>query len=639
MQKFPEDTTEPEELREPFRPEKETDANLSGSYGGKSAEYTETVMFEGPNSISDYDLVIPVSQVSGTIKLADFEDIPEVRYEEEEEPEEDFYRENSAASEPEEDILNTDPAAVQLETEVYFPEEKTPEAKDSRPVKDNRPVKDTRPAKDSRPRKDAPSAAVTSVPRQETAKPAGKQDKSKKARPKKSIAGKAAAGIVILLAAGLGAGYYHYYRYFQTHFYSGTTINGTDVSYETADVVKSRFNDLLQDYTLTISGRGGAEEVLTAEQLGWSYHDDGKIDELLSRQDAAGWLLHTKDRHDYEISVGSTYDEDKAAAAIGRLNALSASRTDSPEDAYIRLTEDGFYEIVPESEGNEVDRDRLDRAVAAALSEGKKNLDLTDPDCYYHPDIYSDDPVLTRRRDAWNYYMGTNLVYHFGSNTETIDGEVIRNCLTDDGSDVTISTDWITPMVSSWAEKYNTLDKERQFTTHSGETVAVEPGDYGWSLDVDATAEVVTTDVLAGNSGDREAVWTSRAMGWDNGDLTGTFIEISLEEQKLWFYRDGVLTAEADIVSGSGGTKDTPTGKGVYSVDTKELLSEDTEKNSSRWRITFNGSQGLTDAPWRKLFGRRIYRSNGTDGSIEIPSDIMQILYDAVETGTAVVIY
>ena len=149
----------------------------------------------------------------------------------------------------------------------------------------------------------------------------------------------------------------------------------------------------------------------------------------------------------------------------------------------------------------------------------------------------------------------------------------------------------------------------------------------------------MTADVLAGNSGDREAVWTSRAMGWDNGDLTGTFIEISLEEQKLWFYRDGVLTAEADIVSGSGGTKDTPTGKGVYSVDAKELLSEDTEKNSSRWRITFNGSQGLTDAPWRKLFGRRIYRSNGTDGSIEIPSDIMQILYDAVETGTAVVIY
>ena len=46
MQKFPEDTTEPEELKEPFRSEKETDVNLSGSYGGKSAEYTETVMFE-----------------------------------------------------------------------------------------------------------------------------------------------------------------------------------------------------------------------------------------------------------------------------------------------------------------------------------------------------------------------------------------------------------------------------------------------------------------------------------------------------------------------------------------------------------------------------------------------------------------
>ena len=688
MQKNPEEFIRPEEKpKDGFRSESRTDVRLSGSYGGKSAEYTETVMFEGPNSISDYDLVIPVSQVSGTIKLADFEDIPEVRFEEEDEAGGDFYRENSAAGDEEEDILNTDPDAVRLDEAVYFPEENVPSA-GARPRKESRagggsppppadhtakksdPAKtDSRPPQESRPDNADTGKGKTYFAKNGNRASARTQTESRKDRRsgkasgrKKSVLGPLAAAVVLLLAAGLATGYYHYYRYFQNHFYAGTTINGTDVSYQTAETVKAQLHNSLQNYTLAITERDGVKEVLTAEQLGWTYQDDGAVDDLMAAQDSGKWILHTKDSHDYTISVGSAWSMEKVQAAIGHLKALSASWAEAPENASILLTEDGFYEIIPESEGNEIDRTKLDQAVASALSEGKTEIDLTDPDCYRHPDVYSDDPVLVARRDAWNRFMSISLVYQFGSSEEIIDADVIRTCLEDDGTKVTISTDWITPMVKSWAKKYDTLGQKLPFTTHSGKKVTAEGGDYGWSLDIDATIQAVTADILAGMSGEREAVWASEGMGWDNSGLTWTYIEISLAAQKLWFYRDGELAVQCDIVSGSRGEEETPTQKGVYSIDAKEVLktpdvaegdaednegagdieeTEETEETdaSPGWWIPFNGSQGIKDAPGRKLFGKRIYRTDGTDGSVEIPSSAMQSLFDAVEVGTAVVIY
>ncbi|MBR3339758.1 MAG: L,D-transpeptidase [Lachnospiraceae bacterium] len=53
----------------------------------------------------------------------------------------------------------------------------------------------------------------------------------------------------------------------------------------------------------------------------------------------------------------------------------------------------------------------------------------------------------------------------------------------------------------------------------------------------------------------------------------------------------------------------------------------------------FNGGQGLHDAPWRSDFGGDIYLSNGSHGCVNIPPENMEAIYNAIDIGTAVVIY
>ena len=81
---------------------------------------------------------------------------------------------------------------------------------------------------------------------------------------------------VLLLTAG---GVYCYMaQYYGSHFYTGTVINGTDVSGETVDQVKDYIKKQIAEYSLTIEERDGVTETLSSDDVGWAYADDKKVE-------------------------------------------------------------------------------------------------------------------------------------------------------------------------------------------------------------------------------------------------------------------------------------------------------------------------------------------------------------------------
>lgn len=449
--------------------------------------------------------------------------------------------------------------------------------------------------------------------------------------------------ILVLVIGGAGYGYQHYAKYFRTHFYNGTSINGVDVSYLTAGDVKKRLEKSVSSYALTIRERGGNEKI-TADEIGWEYQDDGSVDKLLSNQKSWKWFSEMAKSRKYTVDTGTTYNQEKARDAVEHLECLTGDVT-KPENASIRTKEDGTYEIVPEVEGNEVDSDKLMTTVLTALNDREKSVSLEKKKCYVEPEVRRDDKTLNRRMKTWNKYMGINLVYTFGDQTETIDGNYVKQYLKDNGSRVTLATDWIRMLVYSWGEKYDTFGKERQFKTHGGSEVTIPAGgDYGWYLNTDKMIDDVTEAVKNGESGKRDPIWLFEAQGWDNGDITGTYIEISLADQKLWVYKDGQQILETDVVTGAP-SSDRETKAGIYAIDEKKtnvlLNSQDMQNTSdpvSCW-LPFDGSQGIHDASWRDAFGGTVYQSNGSYGSVNVPEDEIQTIYNAVQVGTAVIIY
>ncbi len=468
--------------------------------------------------------------------------------------------------------------------------------------------------------------------------------------------------ILLLMIIGVAGGAYVYAAmHFRDHFYNGTTINGQDVSNLTVEDVKRGILTGFTDYSLTIRERGGVTEVIRGDDIGWTYDDAGEVDSIMRNQDPWKWILKMNEEKAYSFSAERKYDSDLANKAIDALDCLDPAKVEEPKDALLNMTSESAS-IVPEIEGNKVDKEKLRSLVIDALNQQIAEIDLEANDCYYHPTILSTDENLVRRMEQWNGLTNLNITYRFGESVETVDRETLIKYMKDDGDNVSVATDWVRALVGNWAEKYNSFGRERLFKTHEGTTVllpaytedafekdaegkpVIHTSDYGWLLDADATAEDLVGAIDRRESGERQAVFKYKGWGWDNNGLGNTYVEVSLTAQKLWIYKDGAEVLSSDVVTGMP-TPQRQTYPGCFAVDAKKspatLGTVATQGYSSdvEFWLPFDGGRGLHDAPWRTTFGGDIFLYNGSHGCVNIPPEKMKAIFDLVEIGMAVCVY
>ena len=438
-----------------------------------------------------------------------------------------------------------------------------------------------------------------------------------KQKKRRMLIGGIAGLCVVALIAGSQI-HKHYKEFYTTHFFNGTVINGEDASKKTVEEVKDDIKKNVSHYNLKIKELN-RDEKITAQDVGLEYVDDGKVDELMEEQEEGKWFLHLAGTTEFDVNAGTKYDEGKLTETIAGLECFKEENVTKPQNATLK-DENNVFSIQDEVEGNEVNLEKFTAAVKEALDKGGTSIDIVKNDCYNHPTIYKDNETLKARMDKWNEYMRVNVTYAFGDNIEVVNADTVKPNVVDDGSTVDLPTDWIRTLVYGWGQKYDTFGLAREFTTHSGETIMVEEGgDYGWCIDKDVTIADVTDAVLTGAQGERPVTFLYSAMGWDNGDLTGTYVEVSIAEQHLWCYKDYELVMDTDVVTGLP-TTERETTPGTFAVDAKKedavlgsLDVQGYESPVSFW-APFNGGQGLHDAPWRGDFGGDIYLSNGSHG-------------------------
>lgn len=121
----------------------------------------------------------------------------------------------------------------------------------------------------------------------------------------------------------------------------------------------------------------------------------------------------------------------------------------------------------------------------------------------------------------------------------------------------------------------------------------------------------------------------------------GTYIEISISQQHMWFYENGNLVVDTPVVTGNDdGEHDTTTGS--FSIQDRgtdvTLVGEDYETPVSYW-MGFNGGIGIHDASWRDSFGGDIYQGDGSHGCVNTPYDKVEIIYNHTDYGTPVYVY
>ncbi|MBP1920752.1 L,D-transpeptidase family protein [Youngiibacter multivorans] len=447
-----------------------------------------------------------------------------------------------------------------------------------------------------------------------------------------------AAGIalVVLLLAYFGIRYY-----FTDRYYYGTHINGIDVSFKTLAESEALLKSEIENYVLEIKGIDVASETITAADVGLELKSENKLLELKADQNASSWFLSLFSAQHLNLNDVVVYDDAKLSNRIADLECLDPGNVIEPKSAYIEF-EGGAFKIVPEVTGNRLDEDKLREAIKEAVNSEAGSIDLDEKGLYDKPAYTSESPEVKAALEVAGKYASTSITYERSGEDIVADAALISQWVNiDENFKVSIDEAKVSQFVDELAGKYNTYKTPRSFKTSLGTTVTISRGDYGWRINSQAEKDVILKAVADGQKIVREPDYLQKAASHGAADYGSTYLEISLSAQHAWFYKNGVLIAHGDVVTGDveNGTT-TPTG--IYRLKYKDkdatLRGEDYESDVAYW-MPFNGDVGFHDASWRSKFGGDIYLTNGSHGCVNAPYSLAQAVFNNISAGNAVIVY
>lgn len=459
--------------------------------------------------------------------------------------------------------------------------------------------------------------------------------------------------VVCVALVGLCAGAYYLYRQVNSGlFFDETTINGYDVSDMTCREVLQMLEEEYTSSVLTITEGDDAALTLTLEEMGYTIDEVNLLADIQScmREQNVGLLLSLSKGNTFEVQVAFDYDEDMFRSAVSSSNFATARVLST--DATLEYDGTEYY-IEPEVYGTELDdadlqvlvKDYVDNQLVT--NEPMEDAEVAVPESFYYvPAITQDDLDINSLKDIYNSYCKAVITLTFGEEEIVLDWSTIQDWLIIDGELASIDEQQVEDFVYNLAATYNTLYLPRTFTTSNGETIEYESSDYGYQIDQSGEKEQLLADIASNTVVTREPVYSTKGKS-RNGvdDICGTYVEVDLTGQHLWYYKDGELIIESDVVTGKP-TEERETATGVFMIPYKQTditLSGGT--GSDAWEtdvdfwMPFHEGQGLHDASWRSSFGGNIYKTNGSHGCVNLPYDVAETIYEEMEERTPIFLY
>ncbi len=457
---------------------------------------------------------------------------------------------------------------------------------------------------------------------------------------KQTNSGKMLRGILCgtgVAVAGIYAGFCIFYH---GHYFPHTTIGGISCGNQTADALETKNIASAQKYQLVITDRKGKKYTLSGSDFAYTYKRSGEEQALVKQQKILLWPVALFQKHTKDLDRSFHYDEDALNQRIDALALFDPSYIEAPEDAHLQITDDD-YTVISEKNGNAPIRKEIIKEIEKAVNDQETSLTLSDA-CYEKPAITADDQQIADTVSQINHYTSSTVDYEIDGANEGLDKGQILSLLdiSKDGS-VSIDNSRLTSYVQRLASTYNTYGDVRKFKTSKGDTVKIGGGDYGWVIDKTKEKKELLKDLKGGKPVKREPVYEQRAIQSGLDDIGNTYVEIDYTNQHLWYYKDGSLVTDTDIVSGNinrgNGSPD-----GIFKIAYKQkdaTLVGENYASDVKYFMPFAYNVGIHDASWRSTFGKQIYKTSGSHGCINVPPKKAQKLFQTLEVGTPVVAY
>ncbi|MVX65464.1 L,D-transpeptidase family protein [Clostridium chromiireducens] len=428
--------------------------------------------------------------------------------------------------------------------------------------------------------------------------------------------------------------------YFTNHYFFNTEINGIDISLKAHGDIDNVIKSNIKDYKLKLIERDGETEEILGQDIGLQYNENNDIPKINKIQSSYKWISSLLKEQDYYEEDLFLYNRDKLENKINDLNCLNKEIIDPKSVTFVYSN--GSYEVVEEVYGNKIYTDKLKESIKISISKGKANLDLNENACYENPKYTIESNKTMETKNLLNKYVGAKINYTFGNKNEIVDGDTINKWLSvDDNLEVLIDKKAVYSYISELSKKYNTVGIPREFKASTNKIIEIKGGFYGWKINSIGETKALLENIERGEILQKEPIYTQKALYREEDDIGNTYVEINITRQHLWFYKDGKLVTQGDVVTGNP-NRGNSTKLGVYMLNYKEkgstLNGPGYESDVSYW-MPFNGNIGIHDASWRYSFGGNIYKNNGSHGCVNAPIYLAKKIYDNIEPGTPIICY
>lgn len=445
-------------------------------------------------------------------------------------------------------------------------------------------------------------------------------------------------GAIALVIVG---GYAVRSAHYSSRFLPNTTASGVDISNLTVKEANQKLKNKLTDASFTIKIDGNDWKTIQRSTIENKSNFTSDLKELKSSQNPLSWGMQLVSADTTSDVASTTVSQEKLTAVSDEikteLEGVNAVRT-AATNATIEQDDSGDFKIVAETDGNQIDSAKAVAAFEKAISNGKSKIDLTS--YVATAAVTKDSKKLKNALSKIETIANINATYSINGENLQIPKATIKSWLTtDDEGNVSLDQDQVTTYVTELGTKYNTSTNPTNFASTLRGTVSIPAGSYSWSIATNAEVEALTAEILKGKDFTRSPEVTGATTA-DHALIGNTYVEVDLVNQHMWYYKDGSLVLDTDIVSGKPSSA-TPTGVNyIWSKQRNATLTgENYSTPVSYWMPVDWTGVGIHDSSWQSSYGGTRYLTNGSHGCINTPPSVVATLYNAVEVGTPVLIF
>ena len=460
--------------------------------------------------------------------------------------------------------------------------------------------------------------------------------------------------IIIGLLLAAVAGYFINAAQYRKKFMPGMVLNGVDVSDMSAEEVTEAMRDQTASYSLLFKFLSDAREQIKASDIGLKFECGDEVKELIESQNRYLWLISLfKKPESFTLETPVEYDETKLRQAIEAMPELDPVKVRRPVDARLSFGPDGRLAIVPETNGNSIDADKLEAAAKEAILSREPVLDVvTAEGIYEEPAVRARDAEIQDRMAMLNGILDTTVTYKLSDGSEmSIDRETTREWLSvDEIGGCTLSDEELAEKARGFIREIAAKDDNygyfRTFdSTNFGRIKLGTESLHGHSLDIEKMGAELEADLKAHKDASHTMTYGQFVDDKDPA-FGGTYVEVDVLNQRVYYYIDNELYYDCGCVTGTEGSHSTPSG--IFSIIDKEngryLMGYNSDgsvayKAYVEYWMSFYPHYGLHDASWRDSFGGERYLYDGSHGCVNLSRYSAGKIYGALDYDTPVIVF